>query len=218
MTKKIAIVIAGCGNKDGTEITEAVSLIIALSSLGAQLKFFAPNKEFTAKNFLTNHSLLEKRNLMCEAARITRSEISPLEQLYANDFDALALPGGYGAAVHLSTWANDGAKCSVDPVLSKIILDFHSQSKPIAAICIAPVILAKLLGPYHVCLTLGEAGDIINEVEKTGAIHELCPVTDFITDRENKVITTPAYMTETAKPHQVFKGISGLAKELMEMA
>lgn len=218
MAKKIAIVLAGCGNKDGSEITEAVSLIIALSQLGAKLTFFAPNREFTAKNFLTSNPMPEKRNLMAEAARITRSEISPLEKLVTDDFDALALPGGYGAAIHLCSWANDGAKCTVDSILAERIKEFHTQSKPIGAVCIAPVILAKVLGAKKVSITLGESGDIIKEVEKTGAVHETCPVTDYITDRENKVITTPAYMFENAKPHEVFKGVSGLAKELMEMA
>jgi enhancing lycopene biosynthesis protein 2 len=93
-----------------------------------------------------------------------------------------------------------------------------ASTESIGAVCIAPVILAKVLGSYHVTLTLGESGDIIKEVEKTGAVHEACPVTDYITDRENKVITTPAYMFDDAKPHELFKGISGMAKELMEMA
>ena len=60
MAKKIAIVLSGCGNKDGAEITEVVSLIIALSGLGAQLKFFAPNREFTAKNFLTSQPFYDQ--------------------------------------------------------------------------------------------------------------------------------------------------------------
>jgi enhancing lycopene biosynthesis protein 2 len=138
MGKKIAVVLSGCGNKDGTEITEAISLIVSLSQAGAELTYFAPDEEFAAKNFLTDEAEKEKRNMMIESARITRSEMNDLTSLVAADFDGLALPGGFGAALNLSTWATKGAACTVNEDLAKVITDFHAQSKPIAAICIAP--------------------------------------------------------------------------------
>lgn len=216
-TKKIAVVLSGCGNKDGAEITEAVSLIVGLSQAGAHITYFAPNIEFDAKNFLTD-TVIEKRNVMVESARITRSEIKDLKDLKSEQFDGLAFPGGFGAALHLSTWATKGSRCEVLPEISKAITEFHAQSKPIAAICIAPALVAKVLGSHRVTVTLGESKDVSNEIEKTGAQHESCPVDDYVTDRECKVITTPAYMFDNAKPHQVFKGISGLVKEFIEMA
>lgn len=218
MAKKVAVVLAGCGNKDGTEITEAVSLIIALSQAGVDLTFFAPDVLFTPKNFLTNEPQTETRNLMLEAARITRSSIEPLDNLNAAKFDGLALPGGFGAALHLSTWATQGAKCTVLPALEKAIKDFHAQSKPIAAICIAPTILARVLGGKKVSLTIGNDAETAAEIAKTGAQHETCPVDDYITDRLHKIITTPAYMYGDAKPHQIWAGVSGLAREFVEMA
>jgi enhancing lycopene biosynthesis protein 2 len=218
MPKKIAVVLSGCGNKDGAEITEAVSVIIALSALGAEMKFFAPDVEFTPKNFLTNQALHEKRNVMVESSRISRSEIQDIKELKADAFDGIALPGGYGAALQLSNWAEAGAQCKVNPSLEKALLDFHSQGKPIAAICIAPTLVAKVLGSEGVTLTIGNDKETAQEIGKTGAQHENCPVTDFITDREHKIISTPAYMYGAAKPHEVFQGISGLAKEFMEMA
>lgn len=218
MAKKIAVVLAGCGNKDGTEITEAVSLIVALSQAGVAMTFFAPDKDYTPKNFLTNEPLGEKRNLMLEAARITRSRIVPLDELNASDFDGLALPGGFGAALHLSTWATEGAKCSVLPALDKAIREFHAQSKPIAAICIAPAVVARVLGSRKVTVTLGNDPEVAGEIAKTGAQHETCPVDDYLTDRLHKIITTPAYMYDDAKPHQIWGGISGLAREFVEMA
>ncbi len=217
-SKKIAVVLSGCGNKDGSEITEAVSLIVALSQAGAEIKYFAPNEDFTPKNFLKNEPLKEKRNIMVESARITRSQMQDLHELNADQFDGLAFPGGFGAALHLSNWAEAGAKCTVHPDVEKAIRTFHKQSKPIAAICIAPTLVGKVLGSEGVTLTLGADGEAAKEIAKTGAHHEVCPVTDYITDREHKVITTPAYMHDSAKPHEVFQGISGLAKEFMEMA
>lgn len=215
--KKIAVILSGCGNKDGAEIQEAVSLIINLSQLGADVTYFAPNAEFSAKNFLTNQTTNEKRNVMLESARITRSQMKDLATLNANDFDAIALPGGFGAALNLSTWASAGAKCTVNADLEKALLAFHTQSKPIAAICIAPAIVAKVLGKFKVTLTIGDDAETAAEIQKTGAIHEACPVDDYVTDREHKVITTPAYMYD-AKPHEVFAGITALCKELIEMA
>ena len=215
--KKIAVVLSGCGNKDGTEIQESVSLIISLSQLGARVRYFAPNTDFTPTNFITNQKMKEQRNVMLESARITRSQIEDITKLSANDFDGLAMPGGFGAALHLSNWAEHGANCSVNPHLEKAITEFHVKSKPIAAICIAPTIVARVLGKHHVTVTIGNDANTIKEITKTGALHETCPVEDFVTDRDHKIITTPAYMYE-AKPYQVFKGISGLAKEFMEMA
>ncbi len=216
--KKIAVVLAGCGNKDGTEITEAVSLIIALSASGAQVSFFAPNLEFTGKNFITGTPLSEKRNLLQESARISRSQIADVNDLESANFDGLAFPGGQGAGIHLSNWNDARSRMILLPAVQKAIQDFHADSKPIAAICLAPILLAKTLGPFSVEITLGTDPDVIRDVQKMGAQHVICPVTDFITDRAQKVVTTPAYMISGAQPHQIFAGISGLVREFIEMA
>lgn len=215
--KKIAVVLSGCGNKDGSEIQEAVSLIVCLSQLGASISYFAPNIDFTPKNFLTDKPLSEKRNVMVESSRISRSEIHDLKELQVADFDAIALPGGFGAALNLSTWANEGSRCKVNPDLEKALIEFHRQSKPIGAICIAPAIIARVLGHERITVTIGDDSETAAEIKKTGAYHESCPVDDFVTDRHHKIITTPAYMYD-AKPHEIFLGISRMCAELIEMA
>ena len=217
MTKKIAVVLSGCGNKDGAEIHESVSLIVNLSQLGIGIEYFAPDQSFEPVNFITGEKNLPSRNVMIESARISRGQMKPLSSLRENDFEALALPGGFGAALHLSNWASAGAKCQVNKDLERALVEFHKASKPIAAICIAPTLVACVLGKHGVTLTIGNDPETIAEILKTGAHHEVCPVEDFITDRHHKVITTPAYMYD-AKPHQVFAGISGLCKELVEMS
>lgn len=218
--KRIAIVLSGCGNKDGTEITEAISLIVGLNRGGAELDFFAPDMGFQAKNFLTG-AVLEERNMLLESARISRSKMMDLKNLDVQKFDALAFPGGFGAAQNLCNWDLKGAECDVLPEVRKAIEAFHQTERPIGGICVAPVLLARVLGSFNVELTLGDAiesADIIREVKKTGALHEVCPIDDYITDRANKVITTPAFMYGKAKYHQVFDGIQAFAKELLEMA
>jgi enhancing lycopene biosynthesis protein 2 len=217
-SKRVAMILSGCGNKDGAEITETVAAILALSEFQAQVEYFAPSREFTPVNFLTGESLPDRRNIMVEAARITRSQMNPWEHLVSRDFDALVIPGGFGVALHLSSWAKDGPKAQVDPVLRQIIEEFHAQSKPIVAICIAPAMIAKVLGPKGVVLTFGENPQYKDWGAATGAQVELCPSSDFVSDRWNKVISTPAYMNDAATPFEVFTGIRLAIKEMMEMA
>lgn len=214
--KRVAVVLSGCGFRDGSEITEAVSSLVALSQFGAEYTVFAPNISFEATDHLTGEAT-RIRNVLNESARIARGQITDLAQLKADDFDAVVFPGGYGAALHLCDWAKTGAAATVFPEARRVIEEFHSQGKPIAAICIAPALIAKVLGSHNVTLTIGDDKETAQEIEKTGARHVKCAVEDFVTDRENKVISTPAYMYE-AQPHQVFNGISRALKELVEMA
>lgn len=217
--KKIALVLSGCGHRDGSEITEAVSLLISLYQAGAEVSCFAPDMMVPEKNHLTGE--MEKnqlRNTLKESARIARGQIQDVNSLVATDFDGLAFSGGFGAATNLCNWAELGARCEVRPDITQVIRDFHKLNKPIGAVCIAPVLLAKVLGFEKVEITLGNGKNIMKEIAKTGAVAIECPVDDFITDRACKVVTTPAYMYDDATPDQIFKGISGLAFELVEMS
>lgn len=216
--KKIAVILSGCGNKDGAEITEAVSTLVNLSEQGVQYKIFAPNHEFEAINFLTGEKHTEIRNVLYESARIARSEISDVKELKVADFDGLVLPGGFGAALHLCTFAKHGSKGEALPEIKRVIEEFYQDSKPICAICIAPALVSLVLGKNNITITLGRDAEAAQEIRKTGAQHEVCPPDDFITDRENKIITTPAYMYDEATPSQVFTGIRGAIRELVEMS
>ncbi len=216
--KKIAVVLSGSGHLDGSEITEAVSLLIALNQAGAQVTCFAPDIEVDVVDHAHHKPTGEKRNVLTESARIARGQIHNLNTLHAKDYDALAFPGGFGAAKNLCDWATKGAKCEVNPDVERVIVEFHQASKPIGAACIAPVLLARVLGNKKITITVGENGDTAAEIKKTGASHEECPVDDYISDRESKIVTTPAYMYGDAKPHEVFQGIFGMAHELVEWA
>lgn len=216
--KKVAVILSGCGHKDGAEITEAVSTLIALSEAGAHYEVFAPNTNFTVTDPISSQATGEQRNLMKEAARISRGQIHDLKNLKASAFDAIALPGGFGVALHLCSWAQKGAACSVHPEAERVLNEFYKEKKPIAAICIAPALVARVLGRHGVTLTIGEDKETAAEIKKTGALHENCAVNDFITDREHRVISTPAYMYGQAKPFEVFVGVRKAIRELVEMA
>ncbi len=217
--KKVAVILTGSGFQDGAEITESVSSLIALAEAKVEATVFAPELSFQATDHLTGDSSeKDTRQAMAEAARISRGRVKNLSQLKADDYDALVLPGGFGVAQHLCTWAQDGANCDVLSDAERVIQDFHQQSKPIGAWCIAPALVAKVLGSHRVSVTIGEQKEVAQEIEKTGAQHVNCSVDDFVTDRENKVITTPAYMYDGANAFEVFTGIRKATQELVNMA
>ncbi|MGE0763978.1 MAG: isoprenoid biosynthesis glyoxalase ElbB [Bdellovibrionales bacterium] len=215
--KNFAVVLSGSGHKDGSEITEAVSALISLSEANAGYQVFAPKMNAPAVNHLTNQDEAP-RQVMAEAARIARGQVKNLSELKASDFDGLVFPGGYGAAKVLCSFAQHGANCEVLPEVAKVIEDFYKAEKPIAAICIAPALIARVLGKKGITVTIGHDAATAAEIRKTGAQHENCAVTDYVTDREHRLVTTPAYMYDDAKPHQVFQGIRSCIKEFVEMA
>jgi enhancing lycopene biosynthesis protein 2 len=214
--KRIAVVLSGCGHKDGAEITESVSTLIALSEFHAEYKVFAPNLDITATDHRTG-SPDGKRNVLTEAARIARGNILDLKELTSKNFDAIVFPGGFGAALNLCDFAKSGSHCQVHPEAERVIKEFHTAEKPIGAFCIAPALIARVLGKEGITLTIGNNTETAKEIEKTGALHVTCAVDDYITDREHKIVTSPAYMYD-AKPHQVFNGIRRAIQELVEMS
>ena len=48
------------------------------------------------------------RNVLQESARIARGNVKPITELKAADFDAVIVPGGFGAAKNLCDWAVKG--------------------------------------------------------------------------------------------------------------
>lgn len=216
--KNIAVILSGCGHQDGAEITETVAAIVTLSQLGANINYFAPNMEVSEINHITGKPTGEKRNLIIEGARIARGKVKDLKELSSKNFDGLVFPGGKGAALNLCDFGLKGSKAALHPEVSRVIKEFHKESKPIAAICIAPVIMALALGKENVEVTVGNDKETSAEIEKLGAKHIECPVDDFVTDRNHKVVTTPAYMYGSSMPHEVFLGIQKTIKEFYEMA
>ncbi|MEF3098995.1 isoprenoid biosynthesis glyoxalase ElbB [Raoultella terrigena] len=192
--KKIGVVLSGCGVYDGTEIHEAVIALLAIARGGAQAVCFAPDKAQTdVINHLTGELLPESRNVLIEAARIARGEIQPLSDARADDLDALIVPGGFGAAKNLSSFASRGSECTVDDELKALTQAMHQAGKPLGFICIAPALLPKIL-PAPLRVTIGTDLDTAEALEDMGAEHVPCPVDDIVVDEENKVVTTPAYM------------------------
>ena len=192
--KKIGVVLSGSGVYDGSEIHEAVITLLAIAREGAEAVCFAPDKPQTdVINHLTGEPMGESRNVLIEAARIARGAILPIAQASINDLDALIVPGGFGAAKNLSSFASRGSECVVDPDLKRLVLGMHQAGKPLGFICIAPAMLPKIFD-FPLRLTIGTDIDTAEVLEDMGAEHVPCPVDDIVVDEDNKVVTTPAYM------------------------
>lgn len=192
--KKVGVVLSGCGVYDGSEIHEAVITLLALARQGAEAICFAPDKkQADVINHLTGEAMAETRNVLIEAARIARGDVHPLIQADAAELDALVVPGGFGAAKNLSTFASEGAACQIDPHLKALSQAMHAAGKPQGFICIAPAMLPKFFD-FPLRLTIGTDIDTAEIIEEMGGEHVPCPVDDIVVDEDNKVVTTPAWM------------------------
>lgn len=196
MKTKVAVILSGCGVYDGSEICESVLTLLALAKAGAEVRCLAPNK---AQTHVIDHikgevMQGEERNVMVEAARISRGDIQALDSVKAADFDAFIYVGGFGVAKNLSNYAFDSAAYNVDPVVTHLIQAAHQAGRPQGFVCIAPVLAAQALGPYRVELTIGKDAETAAAIESKGARHVNCAADSIVVDATNRVVSTPAYM------------------------
>ncbi|NLE63800.1 MAG: isoprenoid biosynthesis glyoxalase ElbB [Bacteroidales bacterium] len=195
--KRFAIILCGCGNKDGSEIHESVMTMLAIDKKGALYEIFAPDiEQYHIINHLNGKEMQEKRNVLIESARIARGNIKELSKLKVKDFDAIVFPGGYGVAKNLFTYAVDGIKAKTLPDVERVIKEAHAAAKPIGALCISPVLIAKVLG--NITVTIGQDKKTADDIMKMGANHINAIQTDVVSDRKNKIFTTPCYMLDAS--------------------
>lgn len=217
--KKIAVVLAGCGSMDGSEIHESTLLLYAIKAAGAEYEIFAPDREQRdVINMVKGETMDCSRNVLVESARIARGKIRELMELRAVDFDALIIPGGFGAAKNLFSYAYDGLDFTVQKDIEAVILNFYESKKPIGAMCIAPMMLANVLGYKGVEVTLGAASDMCTDVEdRFGAKITAAPESGVVVDKKNRVATTPAYMYGDNTILGVGIGADNLVKAVIEL-
>ena len=217
MSKKVAIILSGCGVFDGAEINETVLTALSLDQQGAQVEYFAPNiAQHHVLNHLTGEEMPEQRNVLVESARITRGKSRDVRELKAADFDAVILPGGFGVAKNLSDFAFKGAECTVQEETLQAILQFKEAQKPVGLICIAPALSAKIFGEGVRC-TIGNDADTAAALTHMGAEHQDCSVGGIVVDEKNRLVTTPAYMLAQSIS-EAAKGIDKLVVQVLAMA
>ncbi|MHC8317160.1 isoprenoid biosynthesis glyoxalase ElbB [Pseudomonas sp. LB3P31] len=216
MSKKIAVILSGCGVYDGAEIHESVITLLRLDQRGAQVQCFAPNiAQMHVINHLTGEEMPESRNVLVESARIARGNIKDIREASVEDFDALIVPGGFGAAKNLSNFATDGAGCTVQPDVLALTEAFAEAGKPVGLICISPALAAKIYGPGVTC-TIGNDADTAAAMNKMGATHAECAVTDIVEDKARKLVSTPAYMLAQSIS-EAASGINKLVDRVLEL-
>ncbi len=216
MAKRIGVLLAGAGYLDGAEIQEATLTLYFLDKAGADIVALAPNKpQADVVDHQSGKPAGGERNVLVEAARIARGKVRDVATVGAGELDALVIPGGFGAAKNLCTFARDGAECSVDAGVAKLVRGMHAAKKPIGALCIAPALVAKLLGAdHHVELTIGDAAATAQALAAMGAKHVARAVDDIAVDAENRVVSTPCYMLANG-PAEVGAGVEKLVAQVM---
>ncbi|KAK3095957.1 hypothetical protein FSP39_021303 [Pinctada imbricata] len=225
LNAKVAVVLSGCGVYDGSEVHEASAVLVHLSRHQSQVSMFAPDiPQMHAIDHTKGEPMEHNRNVLTESARIARGKIQALSDLNPKDFDAVVFPGGFGAAKNLSTFAVDGTSMKVNEDVEKVIKQFHSEKKAIGMCCIAPVLAAKVIQGCEV--TVGsdqeEGGrwpyaGTAGAVQSMGFTHIKKNVTDIHVDEKNKLVTTPAFMCETAV-HEIYDGIGKMIEGVLKLA
>lgn len=225
--KKVAVILAGSGVFDGSEIQEAVFSVLAIQQNGATYQCFAPNKnQHHVINHITGEEMAETRNVLVESARIARGEITPIDELNMEQFDVLLIPGGFGAAKNLNQWALKGPDGELDSEVSRVVNQANSLGKVICGLCMGPTVIAQALkgSTAKARLTVGSTShsspyDIaaINEgISSQGSEIQECSIKEFCVDSNNKIVTAPCYMMEGSIT-DVFNNISEAVKASLNL-
>ncbi len=214
---KIAVMLSGCGVYDGSEIYETVLTLLHLSKAGVEYQCLAPNID---QLHVINHATGEVtdnsvRNVFEEAARLARGDIIDLADAKPEEYAALIISGGFGAAKNLSNFALKGAEADVDPLVASFTKAIHAADKPVGLICIAPALTPLLVGKGITC-TVGNDADVASAIEQMGGKHKQCAVDDIVIDEVHNVVTTPAYML-AGSIAEADAGISKLVQAILEM-
>jgi len=223
--KKIAVILAGCGVYDGSEIHETVFTLLEIAKQGATYQCFAPDKDqLHVVNHITGETTEETRNVLVESARIARGEVLALSELKADAYDALIIPGGFGAAKNLNQWAMEGPNGRIDADTRNVIIAFLDAKKPIGALCMGPTVIAKALEEtdYVATLSVGTSQEnspydiagIHAGMLSIGAMVEEKSVKELAIDQKLKLVSAPCYMME-ATIAEVHNNVASAVKTVL---
>jgi enhancing lycopene biosynthesis protein 2 len=203
----IGVLLSGCGVYDGAEIQETVLTLLAIEELGAQaICISIDENQHHVVNHITGEEMHEARNMMIEAARISRGAIREISSIQPSEIDALVIPGGFGSAKNFSNWAFEGPNGNIHPKVKLLLVNLINIGKPIAALCVSPILVAKALQDSGIktSLTLGtdkekspyDIKDFHAGIESVGAITEMKTIREIQIDKKNKIVTAPCYMMD----------------------
>ena len=210
-----AVILSGCGHMDGSEIREAVLVMLELDRNNVGFKCFAPNKnQKQVIDHQKKESVEEVRNILVESARIARGSIYDIEQINVEEFDMLVIPGGYGVAKNFSNlFDEDKQGESILPEFKNAVCKFYNAKKPIGAVCISPAVVVEVLKDIaKVKVTIGE--DSNNLIDKLGGIHVDCTTIKSVQDDMNKIFSCSAYMRNDSL-YNVYLGIQDMISSMV---
>ena len=217
--KEIGVVLSGCGAQDGSEIHEAVITLLSLDRAGAHAKIMAPDMDqLHVINHLSGKTMNSSRNSLIESSRIARGKIVPINTVKGEDIDAIIFPGGTGMAKNIFNYALVGKDFTIISDVERITIESLKLGKPIGAICIAPVMIAKVLQNMGIngTVTGGYNQQIIEDIEDMGINTKQVGAEDIVVDEVNKIISTPAYV-EGKSIGEVATGITKLVDKVLEL-
>ena len=192
---KVGVVLSGCGAQDGAEIHESVITLLALDRAGAEVTIMAPDmNQFHVINHLNNEEIDTSRNILIESARIARGNIVDVANVTGDELDALIFPGGTGMAKNIFDYAMVGPDCTVIKDVQRLTMEIIESGKPLGAICIAPVMVAKVLQKMGRSgkVTGGCNEQITTDINSMGIETESVDAGEIGVDEKNKIGSTPA--------------------------
>ena len=225
---KYAVLLHGCGVYDGTEIHEAVCTLLAIAQAGHEYQCIAPDvAQYHVIDHTSGNEMDESRNVFVESARIARGDIKRVDEINVDDYAGLVMPGGFGTAKNITTWAFNGPAGEIEPNTKKLILAFAEAGKPIAALCMSPTTLAKAFEGtrFNAHLTVGSTAEtspyeieaISQGMESIGAVAEMKTVREIAVDENMKIVTAPCYMME-ANIVEVYENTRQAIAELIRLS
>ena len=223
----IGVLLSGNGVYDGAEIQEAVLTLLAIDEMGWNAVCISVDKpQHHVINHLSGEVMDESRNMLVEAARIARGQITPIDSISPADIDALVIPGGFGSAKNFTSWAFDGPESTILPEVKLLLVNLVNVGKPIVALCVSPVVVAKAFegSSIHPTLSLGSASESspydinsFNEgLRATGAIAQERTIREVLIDPTNRIICAPCYMME-ARITEIHENIQHALRALKEL-
>ncbi|MBU2020450.1 MAG: isoprenoid biosynthesis glyoxalase ElbB [Bacteroidetes bacterium] len=205
---KVGILLSGCGVYDGAEIQEAVFTMLAIEEIGASYQCIGINaNQHHVINHFDGSESNETRNMLHEAARIARGNIIDIESVKLDEIDALVIPGGFGSAKNFTKWAFNGPDGDILKEVKLLLVNLYNIGKPIVALCVSPVVVAKALegNSRNIELTIGSIAEEspydINAFQEglssSGVKTKDKTRSEIHVDEVNRIITAPCYMMET---------------------
>ena len=159
------------------------------------------------------------RNILEESSRISRGgNCRDLARVSPTDFDALLIPGGFGVAKNLCTFAFQGPEARVRDDVAAFVGAFFAAHKPVGAICISPALVALVLAGSgrHARLTLGADPGVMAAMRVLGAEPQAtASPRDVAVDEDLRLVTTGAYMFGDARLSDVWVGIERCVAEVL---